>query len=62
MAKDNEGFPFKENAGTSKEDLERGFTPDVPEEEVPEYERLYHHTEGPMKSGGFLGRAKGWER
>lgn len=55
-------FPFKVNAGTSKKDLDRGFCADEPEEEIPEYERLFHHTEGPLANSGFLGRAKGWER
>lgn len=55
-------FPFKDNSGTAKKDLDRGFLVDEPVEETPEFGLLAPNTEGPLANGGFLGRAKGWER
>lgn len=56
-------FPFKENSGTSKQDLDRGFCADEPKpDDIPGV--LYPEDTGPVQfpDGGFLGRPKGWER
>ena len=54
-------FPFKDNSGTKKEDLDRGFGQDKEPDE--EFIDLLHPPEAaPFPNGGFLGRAKGWER
>jgi hypothetical protein len=55
-------FPFKVNSGTKKADLDRGFSTDEPEPEDI-FPMWMDDTEGmPFPNGGFLGRAKGWER
>ena len=63
MAKDN--FPFRENSGVSKDDLNRGFTEGMARKEDEESVVKQNYIGGEEPEGlpdGFLGRSKGWER
>ena len=58
-------MPFKKCFGATQADIDRGFTPGMHEEEKGYQEddlELVEALEEPETDGGFLGRAKGWER
>ena len=64
---DQDGFTSRPNSGVRKADLERGYSRDLEDQDqgmIGYGDYLMSETDNnmPFFSGGFCGRALGWER